>query len=60
MKPTENSSLNEQAAECLLALGKGEEATPYFARAWELLAADAWMRSHEAERLKRLKMLGRL
>ena len=47
----------EEIAECLLALGRGDEATPHFARAWELLHEDPWLQRDEPERLARLKAL---
>lgn len=48
----------EEVAECLLAMGKPDEASPYFARAYELLSADEWLVANEADRLQRLKELG--
>ena len=48
----------EEAAECLLALGREDEARPRFARAAELLGADAWLVEHEADRIARLRRLG--
>ena len=48
----------EEIAECLVILGRGEEAVPYFSRAWELLHEDPWLRQDEPERLERLKRLG--
>lgn len=52
--------VEEEIAECLLALGRGEEATPHFAAAHRLLAADPWLQRDEAERLERLRRLGGL
>jgi tetratricopeptide (TPR) repeat protein len=37
----------EEIGECLLLLGRGAEATKYFARAWELLHEDPWLRQDE-------------
>lgn len=48
----------EEAGECLLRLGREEEARPWFARAWELLSEDEWLAAEEPERLARLKALG--
>jgi tetratricopeptide (TPR) repeat protein len=48
----------EEIGECLLALGRGEEARPHFARAGELLSADAWLAEHEPDRIERLRRLG--
>jgi tetratricopeptide (TPR) repeat protein len=48
----------EELAECLLALGRGDEARPQFARAYELLHTDLWLARDEAGRLERLRTLG--
>lgn len=48
----------EELAECLLALGRPADAAPHFARAHELLSADAWLAANEAPRLARLAQLG--
>ncbi|MBI2901634.1 MAG: gamma-glutamyltransferase [Planctomycetes bacterium] len=48
----------EEMGECLLALGKADEAKPWFARAYEELSKDSWFVENEAERMKRLKELG--
>lgn len=48
----------EEIGECLLELGKGDEAKPYFAKAYELLSKERWLASNEKERLERLKKLG--
>ena len=48
----------EELAECLYALGRLDEAKPYFRRAHELLSKDAWFVEGEAPRLARLAMLG--
>jgi tetratricopeptide (TPR) repeat protein len=47
----------EEIGECLLALGRDEEAKPYFKLAFEQLSRDEWMKANEAERLKRLEQL---
>jgi tetratricopeptide (TPR) repeat protein len=49
----------EEIGECLLAMGRGEEARPAFARAAALLGADAWLAEHEPDRIARLRRLGR-
>ncbi len=55
----ESGYVAEEIAECLLALGREDEARPYFRRAYELLDAnEAWMKDEEPERLERLKRLG--
>jgi hypothetical protein len=43
-----------------LLLGREGEATKHFARAWELLHEDPWLRQDEPVRLARLKKLGKL
>jgi tetratricopeptide (TPR) repeat protein len=48
----------EEIGECLLELGRVEEARPYLARAAELLSADAWLAEHEPDRIARLTNLG--
>jgi tetratricopeptide (TPR) repeat protein len=45
----------EEIAENLAALGKLEEARPYFSRAVDELSKDAWFVQHEAARLAKLK-----
>lgn len=50
----------EEIGECLLALGREEEARPHFARAYALLAGDPWLKRDELERLNRLASLGRV
>jgi tetratricopeptide (TPR) repeat protein len=47
----------EEIGECLLALGRGEEARPHFARAYEVLSADPWLAEAESARLERLRAL---
>lgn len=47
----------EELGECLLALGRPEEARPWFSRAFEELSKDPWLRENEAPRLERLKSL---
>ncbi|MEW6050891.1 MAG: tetratricopeptide repeat protein [Candidatus Zixiibacteriota bacterium] len=50
----------EELAECLLALNRPDEATPYFAKAYTLLKEDLWLSRDEPERLERLKEMGRV
>ncbi|MGQ0614316.1 MAG: tetratricopeptide repeat protein [Planctomycetaceae bacterium] len=45
----------EEIAECLLALGRPDEARPNFRRAHDLLAQDAWFVAQEPARLERLR-----
>jgi tetratricopeptide (TPR) repeat protein len=47
----------EEIGECLLALGRKQEAQEHFARAYGLLSADDWLRRQTPERLERLKTL---
>jgi tetratricopeptide (TPR) repeat protein len=54
----EDGFVAEELGECLLTLGRAAEARPRFARAAELLAADAWLVEHEPDRLARLRSLG--
>jgi tetratricopeptide (TPR) repeat protein len=49
--------VEEELGENLLALGREAEAQPYFARAYQALAQDAWLVDHEPERLARLQHL---
>jgi tetratricopeptide (TPR) repeat protein len=48
----------EEIGECLLLLGKNDEAKPYFKQAYELLSKDMWLAENEKDRLERLKKLG--
>lgn len=50
--------INEEVAECLLALGQGDEARPFFAKAHEELSQVDWVVALEPERLERLARLG--
>jgi tetratricopeptide (TPR) repeat protein len=49
---------HEEAGECLLALGRADEAGTHFARAYELLSKDPWFPPNEKPRLDRIKQLG--
>lgn len=52
--------VHEEVAECLLALGKEEEARGQFGLAYDQLSKDDWLVEHEPDRLARLKrMAGR-
>jgi len=48
----------EEIGECLLAMGREADATPYFARAATALAPDTWLAKHEPDRIARLRRLG--
>jgi tetratricopeptide (TPR) repeat protein len=50
----------EEIAECLTSLGRPDEATPYFAKAYTLLSTDPWLVRDEPERLARLRDLGKV
>lgn len=49
--------VSEEMGECLLALGKADDAQPYFASAYEVLSQDEWLKDKEPERIERLKQL---
>jgi hypothetical protein len=51
---------HEEIAECLLLLHRDAEAPMHFARAWDLLHNDPWLRQDEPARLARLKTLGKV
>ena len=53
----EDGYVSEEIGECLLALGRGEEARPHFAKASSLLSQDPWLAEREPERLARLARL---
>lgn len=50
--------VDEEIAECLLALGRDAESRSYFARAYSLLKEDPSFAGEQAPRLQRLKELG--
>jgi tetratricopeptide (TPR) repeat protein len=54
---TEDGYVDEELGECLLALGRADEARPHFARAHEKLSADSWLVQNESARLERLRAL---
>ncbi len=49
--------VHEELGENLLALGRGAEARPALARAYQMLSRDPWLVEHEAARLGRLEAL---
>jgi hypothetical protein len=49
----------EELGENALALND-PAVTEYFARAWFLLSQDGWFKAKEADRLTRLKLLGKI
>lgn len=48
----------EEIGECLLTLGRPDEARPEFARAYALLKDDPWLKQDEPARLERMRALG--
>lgn len=54
----EDGFVSEEIGECLLALGRADEARPAFARAAELLGADSALVEREPARIARLRELG--
>jgi tetratricopeptide (TPR) repeat protein len=57
---TSDGYVHEEIGECLLSLGRSEEAKPHFSEAWSLLSQDAWFVESEPERLERMLQLGTL
>lgn len=49
---------HEEIGECLMALERGAEARPHFARAYEVLSADPWLAEAQPARIERLAGLG--
>ncbi len=49
--------VEEELGECLLALGRGEEAKPHFERAYDILSQDEWLVQNEPARMDRLQSL---
>jgi tetratricopeptide (TPR) repeat protein len=49
----------EETGECLLAMGREEEARPHLVRAAAMLGRDTWLAEHEPDRIARLRRLGR-
>ena len=47
----------EELAECLYALGRADQAAPYFHKAYEELSKDPWISEGEPDRISRLKDL---
>lgn len=47
----------EELAECLLALGRGDEAKAWFGKAYAELSKNSWLVKNEPERLRRLQRL---
>lgn len=54
---TSDGFVFEEVAECLYALGRLDEARPYFGRAYQELSKDGWLVDNESERMDRLNRL---
>jgi len=54
----EDGYVSEELGECLLALGRADEARTHFQRAYALLSQDIWLSANEPARLARLQRLG--
>lgn len=52
-----DAGVPEEIGECLLLLGREEEARPYFARAWSMMSQYAFFAKAEPERMERLHTL---
>ena len=50
---------HEEIGECLLLLGREEEAAPHFAIAFSRLRDDPWLKASEPDRLSRIQHLSR-
>jgi tetratricopeptide (TPR) repeat protein len=51
--------IEEEIGECLLALGRSDEARQHFSRAYNVLSHDSRLAEHEVSRLQRLELLAR-
>ncbi|HEY3781909.1 MAG TPA: tetratricopeptide repeat protein [Fimbriimonadaceae bacterium] len=47
----------EEIAECLFALGRGDESKPYFLKAYSALSKDEWLMAEEPARVEKLKAM---
>lgn len=54
----EDGYVDEELGECLLALGRLDDARPHFANAYRLLSQDPWLKESEPKRIQRLQELG--
>lgn len=54
----EDGYVSEEIGECLLAMGREDEARRHLSRAAEKLGADPWLAEHEPDRIARLERLG--
>ncbi len=53
----EDGYVFEEIGECLLALGRPDDAAPHFAKAYAVLSKDEWLVEHEGARIERLRAL---
>ena len=53
----EDGYVYEELGECLLALGRPDDAAPCFAKAYAVLSQDEWLVEHEGTRIERLRVL---
>lgn len=53
----EQGYVSEELGELLLATGRAEDAKPHFAKAYEMLSEDPFLKIHQTDRLERLKVL---
>lgn len=58
MDQEQDGYVSEELGECLLVLGKEQEAAPHFQRAYELLSKDLWLPTSDPGRLERIRRLG--
>jgi tetratricopeptide (TPR) repeat protein len=49
--------VEEELAECLIAVGRASEAGPHAGTAWELLRSETWLAQQEPDRYRRLREL---
>ncbi|GIK27843.1 MAG: hypothetical protein DWB44_07125 [Chloroflexi bacterium] len=54
-----NGYTEEEIGECLLALGRGQEARKHFAAAYAVLSHDPWLTASDPARIERLRDLSR-
>lgn len=55
---TGDGYVDEELGECLLAVGRPDEAKPHFAQAYARLSLDSWFAENESARLERLRAFG--
>lgn len=60
LEDADDGYIHEEMGECLLALGRADEARPAFAQAYALLSQDPWLVAEQKSRLDRLRTLAGL